>query len=72
MFTHVSDSKSKIWMEYGGSGHRWMNDYIFIGDKNKLLNFFSSIKKDIEINNPPLEDNPIDVEVSTEQFMDIG
>lgn len=59
VFTHVSDSKNKIWMEYGGIGHRWMNDYIFIGDKNKLLNFFSSIKKDIEINNPPAN-NPID------------
>ena len=52
VFTHISNAENKIWMEYGGPNEKWMNDYIFIGDTNTFLKLFSSIKKDIETNNP--------------------
>lgn len=52
VFTHISDSQNKMWVEKDG-GTKGINDYIFVGKKDELLHFFKSTHKFIEINNPP-------------------
>ena len=51
VFTHISDSQNKIWVD--GAETEWLNDYIFVGQKDELLHLFKSSYDYIETNNPP-------------------
>jgi hypothetical protein len=54
VFTHISDSQNKIWVEKGADDDsEWLNDYIFVGQKDELLHLFKSSYDYIETNNPP-------------------
>ena len=56
VFTYISDSQNKIWVEGGDDewfDGEWLNDYIFVGQKDELLHLFKSSYDYIENNNPP-------------------
>lgn len=51
VFTYISDSQNKIWVEL--EGDEALNDYIFVGQKDELLHLFKSSYDYIKTNNPP-------------------
>lgn len=59
VFTHISDSQNKIWIDslentdYAENFKKQVNDYIFVGQKDELLHFFKSSYDYLETNNPP-------------------